>query len=251
MTEKNIVKPKITIVTVVLDADKDLVRTVESVLRQNALEYDMVIIEGGSPSLYFRKYIKKLPQQVKVYSEVDGGIYDAMNKGTKLSIGEWVLYLNAGDELFSVNTLKHIIASVESSNVDVIYGDFNIVRNGRPKLYKAKKLKRISEIMISSHQSIIFRREILPQEPYDKNIRLCADYDLIARLYKHGCKFKKINEIICNYKSGGVSEKNILERTAEEYLIAKKYFGFSVSAYLKYQIRKIKSRLIALRVNAK
>src|SRR5258707_957655 len=89
--------PKVTVVTVVLNAVDVLDRTVRSVVDQDYPDLEYVVVDGQSTDgtlTLLHDYRDRIHQFV---SERDGGIYEAMNKGAALATGDWVLFMNAGD----------------------------------------------------------------------------------------------------------------------------------------------------------
>jgi putative colanic acid biosynthesis glycosyltransferase len=239
--------PKFTIITVVLNADADLFRTIKSVKAQSYTNFEVIIVEGGSPSPLLLDYVNLLPDKYRFVSERDAGIYDAMNKGVRLVRGSYICFLNAGDTFTSNNVLKEVDGSCGSPAPAVVYGDFRIIRDKRTKNVSAASPHAIRYKMLTCHQSIFFRSDILPSPCYSETYAICADYNLMCMLYKDGYKFIKIKKTICDFKSGGISEKKVFDRNREEYAIAKRHFGislplrvFSITRTLKgYVTRKI------------
>ena len=90
-------KPLITIITVVLNVNRDLEKTIKSVLLQNYDNIEYIIIDGGSVGSTI-SMIKKYDKFIDYWiSQKDNGIFDAWNKGIKLSTGDYICFLNAGD----------------------------------------------------------------------------------------------------------------------------------------------------------
>src|SRR5690554_4553164 len=102
------VAPKISIITVVFNGEKVLEKTMKSVFSQNYDNIEYVIIDGGSSDGTL-KLIEKHKDRITYWSsEPDRGIYDAMNKGLKNSSGDYVWFLNAGDEIYAADTLHKV-----------------------------------------------------------------------------------------------------------------------------------------------
>ena len=95
----------ISIITIAKNEEKTIERTILSVINQSAInEIEYIIIDGKSSDNtleIINKYKNKIS---KIISEPDFGIYNAMNKGIKAAKGEYILFLNAGDELFCNKT---------------------------------------------------------------------------------------------------------------------------------------------------
>ena len=167
--------PKISIITVVYNAVGLLERTINSVLAQTYPHIEYIIIDGASTDgtlSIIEKYRTKIHT---IISEKDKGIYDAMNKGLHNATGGYVLFLNAGDELYSTTTLQEIFSL--SPNADVYYGNTKVIdelgkelgnrRHTPPKQLTWTSLKYG---MCVSHQSFIAKRT------------LCDDYNLQYRI---------------------------------------------------------------------
>jgi glycosyltransferase involved in cell wall biosynthesis len=96
---------KISVITVCWNAGKTIRYTVESFLAQTHVDKEMIIVDGASTDVTLdivRSYRSPL---IKIYSEKDKGIYDAMNKGLSLYTGDAVGFLNADDVYSSDKSL--------------------------------------------------------------------------------------------------------------------------------------------------
>jgi len=98
----------LSIITVNLNNEVGLSKTIESVQNQTYRDYEYIIIDGGSidGSLnILNEYSQIFTHWV---SEPDSGIYDAMNKGIKFAKGEWIIFMNSGDFFANKNVLENI-----------------------------------------------------------------------------------------------------------------------------------------------
>ncbi len=114
--------PKISIVTVCYNAERNIEKTILSVINQTYDNIEYIVIDGGSNDgtlSVINKYASKID---KVISEPDKGIYDAMNKGITLAKGDWINFMNAGDSYVDSCVLKLVSDNI-NSNCDMIYGD--------------------------------------------------------------------------------------------------------------------------------
>ncbi|MCD7799450.1 MAG: glycosyltransferase [Akkermansiaceae bacterium] len=103
---------KLSIITINYNNRAGLMRTLKSVKEQDALTFEHVIIDGASTdgSVYVIKAYSKERANVILLSEPDTGIYNAMNKGARLASGEYCLFLNSGDELYSDNVVSQFLS---------------------------------------------------------------------------------------------------------------------------------------------
>ena len=96
MNKLSVIKPYFSIITVVKNDEKNIKKTINSVLKQNYKNYEYLIIDGKSTDRTVDN-IKRFKKKFKLVSNKDKGIYDAMNKGIKLSKGEVIVFINSGD----------------------------------------------------------------------------------------------------------------------------------------------------------
>jgi glycosyltransferase involved in cell wall biosynthesis len=169
------------IITITYNAAQWLERTIQSILSQTCTDIEYIIVDGGSTDETINiitNYQLRIKNKFRFLwiSEPDKGIYDAMNKGLKLAAGEYVLFINAGDRIYSPNTMQGIANSLSPFAFrllpDVIYGETEISDAqgnylGMRHLKAPEKLtwKNFRMGMLVCHQSFIVKREIA--ELYD------------------------------------------------------------------------------------
>ena len=114
--------PKFSIITVTYNAGAVLEDTIQSVITQTYKNVEYIIVDGGSKDRTLQ-IIEQYKEHIHtVISEPDKGLYDAMNKGIKLATGDYLCFLNAGDELHEDDTLQLMVHSItESTLPDVLY----------------------------------------------------------------------------------------------------------------------------------
>tara|TARA_Y100001958_G_C21238503_1_gene565544 strand:- start:158 stop:907 length:750 start_codon:yes stop_codon:yes gene_type:complete len=215
-------KKKLSIITVVKNDEKNIEKTIKSIVFQKKKDYEYIIIDGKSNDgtiTKIRKYKKKID---KIISKKDKGIYDAMNKGLKLSKGEIIVFCNSGD-FFYKNSLNKVISLFEANNYDFVFG--TVMRN-----YTKKRILKhgfdFDRILYNfdfstSHTTGFFLKKKIYNliGNYNLKFKISADYDLYFRLYKRGLNggFTKKNIKIGNVASGGYSSKiSFLEHLIEE-----------------------------------
>jgi glycosyltransferase involved in cell wall biosynthesis len=214
---------KITVVTVVYNGFNFIEKTINSVLNQTYENIEYIIIDGNSTDgtkELLNKY--KNNKSIKIISENDNGIYDAMNKGVSLSTGNWINFMNAGDIFFHNDTLKEIF-SLDCSNATIIYGDLMVTYNGFSKIQKAKNLFNLKYGMCFSHQSTFFETSFAKGNLYNLKFKLASDFDLIYKAYSTDRLFIYRNKIVSNVISNGIADKNRVKTLNEYFKISKKY----------------------------
>ncbi|MDI5890281.1 glycosyltransferase family 2 protein [Halomonas rhizosphaerae] len=225
---KNNVKdaPLISVVTVVFNGEKFLEETILSVINQEYINVEYIIIDGGSTDGcldIIRKYQHAIDYWV---SEADGGIYDAMNKGIRLCRGEIIGIINSGDH-YTENCFS-AIKKYFSSDFDVLTGALykysSDLRVGFIAKSNSENIDDVLKYMPISHPATFVTQEAYKKHGlFDDYYKICGDNELIARLYKAGCKFKFLDDILAVMRTGGVSEQmgTILLMAKEHYHLRK------------------------------
>jgi glycosyltransferase involved in cell wall biosynthesis len=220
--------PRISVITVVYNGEKHIGRTIESVLNQHYPSIEYIIVDGkstdGTPEV-----IQGYPDSIKVISEPDEGLYDAMNKGLEVATGEYVWFLNAGDQIYGNDTMKQMIEGAEG-NPDIIYGGTMIIDEaqnevGDRRLKPPDQLtwKSFRQGMVVCHQSLVVRRAVAPE--YNLEYRLSADIDWAIRASKSAGLIHNSRQVLSRFMEGGLTDHNIRAGLKERFKIMSKYYG--------------------------
>ncbi|MCL6748497.1 glycosyltransferase [Prevotella sp. TCVGH] len=244
---------KFTIITCTYQAEKEVERTLRSVLKQTYKDVEHLIVDGASTDATLRlaqAYVTESQaqnngHQVMVTSEPDKGLYDAMNKGLKHATGDYVLFLNAGDTFPSESTLTQVAACAERASVlpGVLYGDTDIVDNeGRfvrhRRLSPPKKLswKSFMQGMVVCHQAFYARTDLAKQVPYQLKYRYSADVDWCIRVMKmaqkQGLPLRNVQTVVANYLDGGMTEKNHKASLKERFRVLESHYGYLPTLFM-------------------
>jgi putative colanic acid biosynthesis glycosyltransferase len=197
--------PKVTVVTIVLNAVDVIERTVASVTSQDYPNMEYIVIDGGSSDGtldLIRNYSYGIARMV---SEKDGGIYEAMNKGAGMASGEWILFMNGGDVFVASDVITRTFLAASWQGCDVIYGDGIFCHEGRRVVERAPDRVTLHDGNGFSHQSTFMRTALQREYGFDVEERIAADYDLFLRLYKAGKVFKRVNVVVSEFFTGGFS----------------------------------------------
>jgi glycosyltransferase involved in cell wall biosynthesis len=210
------------IITVVLNAKKDLSETISSLRQQKFKNFEYIVIDGDSID-GTKELIQENRDIITLWqSEKDHGIYDAMNKGIKLSSGKYIGMLNAGDK-YTPDALEIINKYLKNNNLDFIFGTVmkKILKYG----YQKKRINWNFDFY-SSHSSGFFIKKESQNKLgyYNLKYKISSDYDLFYRMIvkkkMHGMATRK-NELIGIFKSGTSysSKFSFLDHLKEETLI--------------------------------
>lgn len=224
--------PVISVITVCYNAGKYIEQTIQSVIGQSMTGIEYIVVDGGSSDgtlNVIQRYASRIDRFV---SEKDNGMYDAMNKGLEMATGEYILFLNADDSLYSPDTLKN--AFCVCGDADAIYGESMTVdeQGASLGLRSAYTPHRFPDLlnwksfrfgMTVSHQSFIIRRRLA--QSYDLQYRVCADIDWMIRSLKHCRVTCNSRSIISRFRTGGTSKRLQTLAWKERYMILAKHYG--------------------------
>jgi glycosyltransferase involved in cell wall biosynthesis len=221
-------KPILSVITIVYNNVKDIERTMLSVLNQTYTGIEYILVDGLSNDGTL-DLIKKYQSRIaKLIIEKDEGIYDAMNKGLALATGDYVIFMNSGDEFYDVDTVAAVFASADDA--DIYYGETEMIDSDEQSLgqrrHKAPKQfswRGFNLGMSISHQAIYIKRSLI--EPYDRRYQLSADIDWIIRAAKKAKKIVNVNRYVAKYLVGGMSKTKHRQSLAERFDIMKRHYG--------------------------
>lgn len=204
---------KISIITVTYNSEKTIVDTIESINSQTYSDIEHIIIDGGSKDRTLDIIRSKSNRILKVISEPDDGIYDAMNKGIQNATGEIIGILNSDDFLASPYVIEKIVQAFEKEKCDAVYGNLDFVSS-----QDSSKIIRhwVSSPFIRGsfvkgwtppHPTFYVRREVYEKYGlFDKAFKISADFELMLRFIEiHQIKVYYVNETFVRMRYGGES----------------------------------------------
>ena len=208
--------PKLSIITINYNNFEGLKRTVESVVNQNWQEFEYLVIDGGSAD-NSAAYIESQSEHIDYWvSELDQGVYYAMNKGIKVATGEYLLFLNSGDILNNDNVLFSLKKAL-GLDIDIVYGDLWIVgeqgkgfRNRYPDFIDFPFLKQTS----LGHASTFIKKELFyTYGLYRTDLKIISDWAFFVKvLCIHKVSHFKVDHIIATFYEGGVSTSKVYHK---------------------------------------
>lgn len=242
---------KISVVTICYNSILFIEKTILSVINQSYEDLEYIVVDGGSTDGTLDVIHKYSNRITKWISERDEGIYNAMNKALDIVTGDWVIFMNSGDCFYRYDVLSNIdfLKYSETSCCGVIYGNGislyrkkSLLRSGTMPFFKNKK---IFKNMGFCHQDVFVKSSLAKSMRFREKFRLCADYDMLWRLYKKGYRIVHINLLISiTDLTESISARNIIEQVHEEAVICQCqtntiYFrylllGKMIKSYLKH-----------------
>lgn len=208
---------KISVITATYNSAKTISDCISSVQNQNYPDIEHIIIDGASRDKTI-EIINSQPNRVKkIISEPDSGMYNAMNKGIRLSSGDIVGILNSDDFFCDRDVIEKIVKAFEGTSIDAIYGDVQFINpdniNEIVRFYSSKNfnLKKFRFGFMPAHPSFYVRRKYFEMLGYYKeDYKIAADYELLIRfLFVNKLRFRYLEMPFVSMRPGGISTKSL------------------------------------------
>lgn len=229
---------KFSVITVCLNPGEKLVLTLDSILKQSCWEWEVILKDGGSTDgsieAWQRENISRPGREkVKIFTEKDRGIYDAMNQAVAHASGDFLLFLNCGDTFADEKVLERTAKALEAeknAGTDmgrlVLYGDTcgeknDVIISSAPRITGFTCYRNIP-----CHQSCFYSAALCREKPYDLQYKIRADYDhFLWCHYRAGAKMRHMGFAVAAYEGGGFSEnrKNREQDKREHRQITESY----------------------------
>ncbi|MFC2622091.1 MAG: glycosyltransferase family 2 protein [Prevotella denticola] len=236
------------VVTITYNAAQVLQPTLDSVFMQDYPHVEHLIIDGASTDntvAIAEAYRKQSGEAenghtVRIQSEPDNGLYDAMNKGLQLATGDYVVFLNAGDRFPAADTLDRVVlAAVVGDGEErpaVLFGDTDII-DGKGNFLCHRRLTPPARLtwrsfrygMLVCHQAFYARTDIARSLPYDTAYRYSADVDWCIRVMKEGERrgllLRNIHAVVADYVQEGQTTLHHKESLRERFDVMRRHYG--------------------------
>jgi glycosyltransferase len=204
---------KISVVVATFNSEATIAFTIESFLKQSHPEKEMLVIDGASSDRTLKIVESFGSDAIRVLSEKDLGVYDAMNKGLRLFQGDAVGFLNSDDTFHDSRALADIAAAMQDA--DIVYGDLNMVTDHLTKrltrLWRGGIYRRYSFQLgwVPPHPTFYMRREVAEKVgDYDLSYVTTADYDYMLRaLALNNFRVRYLPQVIADFQMGGISTR--------------------------------------------
>lgn len=206
--------PLFTILVVALNPGEKLKKTVDSILKQEWTDYEILVKDGMSAdgsveALAARESVKRL----RILQAPDKGIYDAMNQAVVQAAGRYVLFLNCGDTFQGKTVLSEAAAYIQkeeacgNTSPCIFYGNTLCEKTGAA-VHSAPEITGFTCYRnIPCHQSCFYDRRLFEKKQYDLSYRIRADYDhFLWCYYQAGARMIYMDIIVSAYEGGGYSE---------------------------------------------
>lgn len=218
--------PEFSIITICRNEARGIGPTCESVLKQKHGDFEWIVIDGASTDGTL-EVIKQYRKRITTFiSEPDEGIYDAMNKGIRLSRGKYIVFMNGGDRFSSPEVLGLVNATPEA---ELIYGQLELDEPGGELMKQPDQIDRdyLLHNMVH-HQASFFHRSLFDRHGlYDTSYTIAGDYEFFCRILAEGqTKHHHLQEPFAVFDRTGISSSKGHRRLrkSENHRIRATYF---------------------------
>lgn len=250
--------PEFSIVTVCFNSEKTIRTTIESVLQQKYKNYEYIIVDGASidgTMDIVKSYETKFEGRLRYISEPDKGIYDAFNKGVRMSTGKYVWIVNSDDyiEPNALEELATITTKYSKEDAPVINGGMRLITNNNQTIYTSSADKAMraykEDRMGAPHPSTLIPKNIYNIVGlYDDRYFIASDLAWFHKAHGMGIKYLFIDTVITNMTDIGISSRPNIKKDIKDRKIyfSTKYKNWFTRIYrftlwsIRYCIKYIK-----------
>lgn len=241
----------ISVITIVLNGNSLIEETILSVIKQDNINLEYIIIDGGSTDGTLEIIEKYKGSINKIVSERDGGIYQAINKGISLCSNSLIGLIHCGDR-YKSNALSIVYKTYLETDADVLYGDIEIREENENDFilkYLIADHRFLTKRMSIFHPSTFVKLSVYKNLGlYNCDYKTASDYDYFLRLFLQGYKFVYVPFILTTFLFGGISSQNFKLSLKQNYQIRKKQLGIisaisyklsTITIHLFFKFRKV------------
>ena len=216
---------KVSIIICVLNGEKSIYKTVESILNQDYLNLELIIIDGGSSDNTIEIIKSFDSSKIKWISEPDKGISDAFNKGIKLATGDYINFQGDGDGFVNSSSISDLFSNLDLKEKPIVCGNIQRIDINGNLLYKTKINKIFNKKSLLFKMSLPHQGLFIPKEfffkygEFDLNNKYCMDYELLLRSYNNFPKVITKDLVVSNWRADGLGEGKTLEILKEYHKI--------------------------------
>lgn len=223
----------VTIISVAFNSEKTIARTIESILKQTYSNIEYIIVDGASKdntvniAESYRKFFdQKNGRSLRIVSEPDKGMYDALNKGAKLAHGDLVGQINT-DDWYENDAVETMVKLYYQKQYDVAWGSIRIKKKSGDMI-KHAKIGRFWTTTGWCHPGMFSKRKVLLEYPYALET-MYDDFDFITAVRQAGKNIVTVDKVVSNFTfgEGGQSTKKSLSEL-------KRRVDITYSIYRKY-----------------
>jgi glycosyltransferase involved in cell wall biosynthesis len=249
----------ISIITTVLNDEKNIASCINSVKSQNIKKLEHIIVDGGSSDktlLIIKKFQQKY-NHIKIYRKNKINIYEGLNFAIKKAKNNYIGVLHSDDFYKNANCLKLVVKEFKKNNsISALYSNVSIVKrsdkNKQIRFFKSKQYssKDFLNGYHPPHTSLFVKKHIFRRfGNYNETLKIASDYEFMLRVFGiNKVKIKFVNKTLIVMKSGGTSTKNILNIALSNFEVYKAFRINKLNYTLNIFINKLIKKIFQIRI---
>lgn len=234
---------KFSIITINYNNRQGLLCTIDSVVCQIYIDYEWIVIDGGSTD-GSKELIEQYQQHFAYWcSGPDKGVYNAMNKGIERAKGEYLLFLNSGDALYD----KYVLQKVHDLKLDADIISGQMVRMDNNLLLRTYDESILKQLFYNTlnHQGTFIKKLLFEDLRYDETLKVVSDWRfwLDSIIWKNA-KVTMIDLIVAKQDMTGISSVHADQDKMERKQVLDEYFPLLIQKDLTNYWKMINSTYV-------
>lgn len=250
----------ISIVLPVYNGEKYLAQSIESIINQTYVYWELIIIDDCSVDLTsaISKRYEKKDKRIRYYKNIENlRLPSSLNKGFSLSNGKWLTW-TSDDNVYHIDALEKMLSAAKNNNAKYVIASSNIIDSDGKIVEMWETPSDAYEVMIGrcvGNACFLYSREVyLNTGEYDSNMLLCEDWDYWQRICSNYCPIV-IKEILYDYRwhkeslSSTLNKTELYSNIRKMLLKNRKGFGKINLKQKKYYYSKLNECNTKLKIN--
>lgn len=216
--------PYISIIVPLYNKENIIKRSIQSVLDQDFQNYEIIIVDDGSTdnSVNIIKSISDSDNKITLIQQSNRGPSAARNIGAKYAKGEWIVFLDADDEMYKGALKNFHKYAKQYPDVNMFLGEMLISKGGhittaqyyQPGYVKSIYKAQANEYIVPGPGTILYKRDLVRMNPFNESIRRFEDMECLLRMYKNAIMYLipiPVNIHNSDFAEASKGRKNISE----------------------------------------
>lgn len=218
---------KVSVITVTYNSQKYIHRAIDSVNTQDYPNIEHIFIDGMSVDETINIIKCKSQRSVKVVSEPDNGIYDAMNKGLAIASGDIICFLNSDDFYSGTRVISNVVSNFQTHKCLLITSNIQFIDNNNDfiRFYKSYGFRKshFKFGLMPAHPGTFLSSSLVKLLPnFSVDLKIAADFEYLLKVYKkiNQKDIFEMDESTVHMQVGGISTRDI----SVKYTITREIF---------------------------
>lgn len=214
--------PYISVIIPLYNKEAIVKRSIESVLNQSFQDFELIIVDDGSTDNSVSIVKTIYDDRVTLIQQANGGPSAARNTGAKHAKGEWIIFLDADDEMYEEALKIFYHYSKKYPKANMFLGEMLIAKKKHittAQQYKSGYVKSLykaqaNESIIPGPGTILYKKELVRMTPFNENLRRFEDMECLLRMYKDAIMYlipQPVNIHNSDFAEASIGRKDISE----------------------------------------